>query len=81
MVPQRNVSLISCPIHVHPRAYVYIIYEKTKIKFPGENYNIPACYVNMAPVSMFGTPILQPYMMEKGHNFLFCLRREAYVDW
>ena len=30
MVPQRNASLICCPLHVHPRAYVCIIYEKTK---------------------------------------------------
>ena len=35
--PQRTVSFKFCPMHVHPRAFVCIFYDKTKIKFPGEN--------------------------------------------
>ena len=37
MLPQRTVSFKFCPMQAHPRAYVYIIYEKTKGKFPREN--------------------------------------------
>ena len=37
MLRQRTVSLKFCPMQAHPRAYVYIIYEKTKGKFPREN--------------------------------------------
>ena len=36
MVPQRTVSFKCRLMHVHPRAYVCIINEKTKGKFPGE---------------------------------------------
>ena len=36
--PQRTVSFKFCPMHVHPRAFVCIFYDKTKIKFPGENH-------------------------------------------
>ena len=31
-----SVTLKFRPLHVHPRAYVRMIYEKTKGKFPGE---------------------------------------------
>ena len=37
MLPQRTVSFKFCPMQAHPRAYVCIIYEKTKGKFPREN--------------------------------------------
>ena len=49
MVPQRTVSFKCRLMHMHPRAYVCIINEKTKDKFPRENHvawigkqNIPA---------------------------------------
>ena len=47
MVPQRTVFFFVCLfvflfkfrlMHVHPRAYVCIINEKTKGKFPGEHH-------------------------------------------
>ena len=36
ILPERTVSFKCRPLH--PRAYVYIIYEKTKGKFPGEHH-------------------------------------------
>ena len=38
LVPQRTVSFKCRLIHVHPRAHVCIINEKTKGKFPGEHH-------------------------------------------
>ena len=34
IVPERTVSFKRRPMHVHPRAYVCILYEKTKRKIP-----------------------------------------------
>ena len=38
MVPHRTVPLKCHPMHLHPRIYLCIIYEKTKAKFPGEHH-------------------------------------------
>ena len=40
IVPERTVSFKRRPMHVHPGAYVCIIYEKTKRKPPGEHHHV-----------------------------------------
>lgn len=38
IIPKRTVSLKCRPMHVHPRTYVCIIYDKKKGTFPGAQH-------------------------------------------